>query len=88
MMSYPIFLDNPADVTMIEDHQNSREDGIGGNKEETVIKEGLEIEGKSLEGRLVFFDEIEGGNVGHEGCEEHVDHEDKHHLVDDLITCF
>ena len=52
-------LDEVADMSVIEDNKQSGEDGVGGDEEEAVIEEGVEIERESLEGRFVLFDQVE-----------------------------
>ena len=79
-------LDEVADMSVIEDNKQSGEDGVGGDEEEAVIEEGVEIEGESLEGRFILFDQVEWGHVGCEGGEEHVDHEHQHHFLDHFVV--
>ena len=88
LFTYSIFFDEIADMSMIDYYEEGGEDGIGGDEEEAIVEEGLEIEGEGFEGGLILFDEVEGGYIGCECGEEHVDHEDEDHFCYYFVALF
>ena len=56
---YSVLFDDLADMTVIEDDSEDREERVGRDEKETVIEKGLEIEGKTFEGSSIFFNQIE-----------------------------
>ena len=86
MLIDSVFFYEVADVSVIEDDKESWEDGIGGDEEEAIVEEGVEIKGEGLEGGFILFHQVEWGYIGCEGCEEHVDHKYQHHLLNNFVV--
>ena len=67
-------------MAVVEEGHEERDEGVGDDQEEDVEEKGLEIEWEDLKGGPVLSNQVEGGNVGHESGEEHVDLKNYHHL--------
>ena len=75
-------------MPMIENNQKSREDGISSYEEEAVVEKTFEVKRKGLKSGYVFLDEVERSNIGHKGCEKHVDHEYYNHFCHHFVAKF
>lgn len=67
-------------MPVIEIGHGQCNEGVSDDEKEDIEEKGLEVKRENSKGRGVLSDEVERGDIGHEGSEEHVDLKDDHHL--------